>query len=82
MTAKEFRETEKAIFVKDGLYFSKNGQLTRKINQQGPDYKGQLCSDIINQSNHSNFIIMDTKIEIKEMPEINVVYCRHTGQFN
>lgn len=82
LTAKEYRETEKAIFAKDGFYFSKNGQLTRKINQMSPDFKEQLCSDHFNQFNHSNFFIMDTKIEIKEMPEINVVYCRHTGQFN
>ncbi len=82
LTAKEFRETEKAIFAKDGLYYSKNGQLTRKINQLSPDFKVQLCSDNLNQFNHSNFIIMDTKIEIKEMPEFKVIYCRHTGQFN
>jgi len=82
LTAKEFRETERAIFAKDGLYFSKNGQLTRKINQQGPDFRGQLCSDNLKQINHSDLIIMDTKIEIKEMPEFNVIYCRHTGQFN
>ncbi len=82
LTAKEFRETEKAVFAKDGFYFSKNGQATRKINQLRPDSMGQLCSDNFNQINHSNLIIMDTKIEIKEMPGINVVYCRHTGQFN
>lgn len=82
LTAKEFRETEKAVFAKDGFYFSKNGQATRKINQLSPDSIGQLCSDNFNQINHSNLIIMDTKIEIKEMPEFNVVYCRHTGQFN
>jgi len=33
LTAKEFREIEKAVFAKDGLYFSKNGQLTHKIDQ-------------------------------------------------
>lgn len=82
MTAKEFRETEKAIFTKDGVYFSKNGQRTRKINQRYPELKGQLCSDNSKQFNHSDFVIMDTKIEIREMPEISVVYCRHTGQFN
>jgi len=82
LTAKEFRETEKAIFSIDGFYYSKNGQVTRKINQTGPDFKGQLCGDNLNQFNHSKFIIMDTKIEIKEMPEFNVVYCRHTGSFN
>lgn len=82
MTAKEFRETEKAVFVKDGIYFSKNGQLARKINQLSPDFRKQLCSDNSNQLNHSNFIFMDTKVEIKEMPDFNLVYCRHTGQFN
>jgi AraC family transcriptional regulator len=82
LTAKEFRETEKAVFAKDGLYYSKNGQLTRKMNQQSPDFKVQFCSDNLNQFNHFKFIIMDTKVEIKEMPELNVVYCRHTGQFN
>ena len=82
LTAKEFRETEKAIFAKDGLYYSKNGQLTRKINQLCPNFRMQLCSDSLNQFNHSNFIIMDTKVEIKEMPEMNVVYLRHTGKFD
>lgn len=82
LTAREFRETEKAVFAKDGKYFSKNGQLTRKINQLSPDFREQLYSDNLNQFNHSNFIIMDTKVEIKEMPEFNVVYCRHIGPFN
>ena len=82
ITAKEFRVTEKAVFTKDGMFFSKNGQLTRKINQRCPELKGQLCSDNSKQFNHSDFVIMDTKIEIKEMPEISVVYCRHNGQFN
>ena len=82
LTAKEFRETEKAVFAKDGFYYSKNGQLTRKMNQQSPDFRVQLCIDNLNQFNHFKFIIMDTKVEIKEMPELNVIYCRHTGQFN
>lgn len=82
LTAKEFRETEKAVFVKDGLYFSKNGQRIHKINQLSPDLRVQLCSDNLKQLNHSNLIIMDTQVEIKEMPEMSVVYCRHTGQFN
>ncbi|WP_338373199.1 AraC family transcriptional regulator [Dysgonomonas capnocytophagoides] len=25
---------------------------------------------------------MDTKIEIKQMPELNLIYCRHMGAFN
>lgn len=79
MTAQEYRDTEKAVFAVDGIYFSKNGQPARKINQTGPDLSGEICSD---HFNHLNLIIMDTKIEIKEMPEIKVVYCRHTGPFN
>ena len=81
-TAKEFRETEKATFAKGGLYYSKNGQLIRKRNQLSPDLRMQFCSDNSNQFIHSNFIIMDTKVEIKEMPAMNLVYCRHTGQFD
>lgn len=82
VTAKEYRKFEKAVFAKDGLYFSKNGQLRSKIDQQYPDFRNQLCSEEINQLNHSNLIFMETKIEIKEMPAFNVIYCRHTGQFN
>ncbi len=82
MTAKEFRNTGKAVFTKDGLQFSKNGQLISKINQHNQEIRMQFYSDNLNQFNHSNYIIMDTKIEIREMPEFNVVYCRHTGQFN
>ena len=82
MTAKEFRETEKAIYAKDGKYFSKSGQPARKINQLSPGYNSLLCGDNFIQFIHSNLVIMDTTIEIKEMPDMNVVYCRHTGQFN
>lgn len=82
LTAKEFRNAEKAVFAKNGFYYSKNGQLTRKINQLKPDFKTQICSDHLSQINHTNFVIMDTKIEVKEMPDFNVIYCRHTGQFN
>lgn len=82
MTAKEFRETEKALYAKGGKYYSKNGQLISKRNQPASDIREQICSENLNQFIHSNFIIMDTKVEIKEMPAMEVVYCRHTGQFN
>ncbi len=82
LTAKEFRNTEKAVLVKGGLYYSKNGQLVSKGYQLDSDFIMELCSDNSNQFIHSNFIIMDTKIEIREMPEMQVVYIRHTGQFN
>lgn len=77
MSAKEFRETEKAVFVRNGLRYSKNGQLLSKNNQLFTDFESQLCSVKLKQ-----IIMKDTKIEIKEMPEMQVVYCRHTGAFN
>jgi AraC family transcriptional regulator len=57
MTAKQFRETEKAIYIKDGVYFSKNGQPARKISQLSPDSNEQLCSDNFKQFNHSNSLV-------------------------
>lgn len=82
LTANAFRETEKPVFVKGGLFFSKNGQLARKINQLKSDFEVHICSDESNPFNHLNFIFMDTKIEVKEMPAFKLVYCRHIGQFD
>ncbi len=76
-TAKEYRQQEKAVFAKDGLRYSKNGQLISKNVKQEFDFDEQLCTIKLN-----NLIFMETKIEIKEMPEINVVYIRHTGQYD
>jgi AraC family transcriptional regulator len=76
-TAKEFRQKEKAVFSKDGLLFSKNRQLLGKNMKQEFDFDAQLCTVKLNE-----FIFMDKKVEIKEMPEIKVLYVRHTGQFN
>lgn len=82
MTASEFRKKERAIFAKDGHYFSKNGQSYRKIRQQFPESGMQFCSNQFIPVQHENLIIMDTKIEIREMPDMDVIYCRHVGQFN
>jgi AraC family transcriptional regulator len=76
-TAKEYRQREKAVFVKDGLRYSKTGQLMSKNVKQEFDFDEQLCTIKLN-----NLIFMETKIEVKEMPEINVVYIRYTGQYN
>ena len=76
-TAKEFRQKEKPIFSKDGLLYSKNGQLISKNMKQAFDFDAHLCTVKFN-----HLIFMDTKIEIKEMPETKVVYVRHTGQYN
>ena len=70
-TAKEFRGAEKMSYVKNGLEFY------RKNGKEFPFYDSQFCG-----VEFKNIIIMDTKIEVREMPEMQVVYCRHTGAFN
>ena len=77
MKAKEFREVERAILVKNGVRYSKNGQLLSKNSQLSSACKPQLCDVELKQ-----LTIMSTKVEIKDMPEMKVVYCRHMGQFN
>ena len=76
-TAKEYRQQEKAVFVNNGLRYGKNGQLLSKNLKQEFDFDAQLCTVKLN-----NIIFMDAKIEIKEMPEMKVVYIRHTGRYN
>jgi AraC family transcriptional regulator len=77
MTAKEYRNLEKPVFTNKGLQYSKNGQLLSNISQPVSDFETQLCSVKLNQ-----LIVMNTTVEVKEMPEMNVIYCRHTGAFD
>jgi len=77
MTAKEFRELDKAIYVKDGIRYGKNCKPVSKIGKHTQQLNGQFCSVDFKQ-----LIIMDTKIEIKQMPALNLIYCRHMGAFN
>jgi AraC family transcriptional regulator len=76
-TAKEFRQREKPVFAKDGLRYSKNGQLIGKNLKQEFDFDVHLCT-----FKFKEMFFMDSKIEIKEMPEMKVVYIRHTGEYN
>jgi len=77
MSAKEFRATPKLILANNGTYYSKNDQRLSKNDQQFPDSETQLCSVKLKQ-----LIIMDTTIKVQEMPDMQVIYCRHTGAFN
>ena len=77
MSAKEFRQQSKAIYVKDGIRYSKNCKPISKIGKNIQKINEQFCTVEFNQ-----LIIMDTKIEIKRMPELNLIYCRHMGAFN
>lgn len=77
VSAKDFRRQEKAIFIKDGVRYSKNCKPVSKIGKNIQRANDEICSVEFN-----NLIIMNTKIEIKQMPELNLIYCRHMGAFN
>jgi DNA gyrase inhibitor len=77
VSAKDFRLQEKAIYIKDGIRYGKNCKPVSKIGKNVQQINDQLCSVEFNK-----LIIMDTKIEIKQMPALNLIYCRHMGAFN
>lgn len=77
VTTREFREQDKAIFVKDGIRYGKNCKPVSKIGKHSQPVNDQFCS-----VDFKHLIIMDTKIEIKQMPELHLIYCRHMGAFN
>ncbi len=77
ITARQFGKTEKAVFSDNGLLFSKNGQLLSKNMKSRLDSDSEFCNVELNQ-----LIIMETKIEVKQLPEMNVIYCRHIGAFD
>ncbi len=77
VTASEYRLRERAVLSHNGLRYSKNGQLVSKNVKHGFDFDVQLCSVNLKQ-----IIFMNTKVEIKEMPELQVAYIRHTGAFD
>lgn len=77
VSAKEFRRLDKAIYIKNGIRYSKNCKPISKIGKNIQQVNEQICSVELNE-----LIIMDTKIEIKQMPELNLIYCRHMGAFN
>lgn len=77
MNTKIFRENDPPIYVKDGIRYSKIGIAVRKIGKHPQPLVPQLCSVELNE-----LIMKNVKIEIKQMPELNVIYCRHKGAFN
>jgi AraC family transcriptional regulator len=80
-TAKNFREKELMTPFEHNehklRYCSKNNQTVSNIDQSSSVFKYQLCN-----VEFKHVTIMKTKIEVKEMPEMKVVYCRHTGAFD
>jgi len=76
-SAKEYRSMPKRILVNDGVYYSKNDQRLSKIHKPGSGKDDQICS-----VKHINLILMNTIIKVQEKPDMQVIYCRHTGAFN
>lgn len=72
VSANEFRKINSPQYSKNRQSESKTG----KVTTDAVDY---VC-DI--QSFNKRRSIMKKNVEIKEMPEMDVIYCRHTGQFN
>lgn len=72
-----FARTEKGVYLKDGEYFSKNGQPLSKNVQKCLDLNAEFCS-----VERLNLVIMDAKIEIMQLPDMKAVYCRHMGAFH
>lgn len=77
ITAKEYRKQGKAIFSKEGIYFNKSGlQISKNVKA-----RLDLTSDICN-IDFSRLFVMGNKIEIIDLPEMHVIYCRHKGAFS
>jgi AraC family transcriptional regulator len=69
VSAQEFRNNQN----------SKNSQIESKTNQLSPTSMSYLCDTNSTKKWRS---IMKKNFEIMEMPSMNVIYCRHTGQFD
>jgi DNA gyrase inhibitor len=76
ISASTYRKMEQPIIVKGGIYYSKNGQPVSKKSQNDLPYNNDICSVNVKQ-----IIIMETKVVVKELPEMQVIYCRHVGDF-
>jgi AraC family transcriptional regulator len=62
-----------------GAYYRKNDQSERKNDQSFQDGSLYISDDIINQNRN---VQMKGNIEVKEMPAMDLVYCRHVGPFD
>ena len=71
-TAQEYRSSWKD-------HFSKNHQVKSNINKL-ESVSAAYFSD--HYSSQNRRFIMKKNIEIREMPAMDVIYCRHTGKFN
>ena len=57
----------------------KNGQPPRKNSQSDQSSRLYISDEIINQNRN---VQMEKNIQVKEMPAMDLVYCRHVGPFD
>lgn len=77
ITPTEFGKAEKPVYAHEGKLFSKNGQMLRKNLKDEKDFNLDLC-----RVEFKNLYFMKSYNEIKEMPEMKTIYCRHIGSFD
>ena len=77
MTASQMRGRPRAILIKEGVRYSKQGKMVSNNCQAATPLNSDLCPVEL-----KNLIFMETKIEIKQMPDFRVIYVRHTGEFH
>lgn len=76
-SAGTFRKQYASNGFTSGPALSKNGQQSGKDGQPHPDRQSYLCA--VSPLNESQ---MNANIQVKEMPALDLVYCRHTGPFD
>jgi len=77
VTPTQFSKTDKPVYSLDGNLFGKNGQMLRKNMTNEPENNSDLCFVKLKQ-----IYFMNSNVEVKEMPEMKAIYCRHIGPFH
>ena len=77
VTPSQFGRTERSVYLHNGKLLGKNGQMLRKNLTNEPRFDSDLCRVEL-----KNVYFMESNVEIKEMPEMKAIYCRHIGPFH
>lgn len=77
ITPTQFGKAESPVYSQNGKLFSKNGLMLRKNLTNEPESYSDLCTVKLKQ-----IYFMKSNVEVKEMPEMKAIYCRHIGPFH
>jgi AraC family transcriptional regulator len=75
---KKFYGISATEFIKRSNRFSKICKTDSNNGKKEPVFDNYIC----NVNNLLNWIKMNAKVEVKEMPELNLAYIRHVGEFH